>query len=322
MSHFTVLVFGPDHEKQLAPFEESTAGLPKELLTFVDTEEEYRKEYEEDTSLRYRDPKTGTLYVPWDDRFRVAGTFGTGTGTHVKPDGWEEIQVPFKNLFPTFESYVEGWHDSKDRDPENGRYGYWKNPNAKWDWYVVGGRWTGFFKLKPGRSGTLGRPGAGDNRAKFGWVDSARKRDIDFEGMRSDKAAERLAVYNRVHAVIAGRPVVTWEESLKRFSDNVVEAREFYWKQPVLEDLQKYKLVFFDLEDYLFSVGEFEARERKRAVTTFAVLKDGKWYERGEMGWWACVHNEKDEEKWFEEYSNLLDAVPPDTLLTLIDCHI
>lgn len=32
---------------------------------------------------------------------------------------------------------------------ENGRWGYWHNPNAKWDWsWVVGGRWSGSMLAK------------------------------------------------------------------------------------------------------------------------------------------------------------------------------
>ena len=33
---------------------------------------------------------------------------------------------------------------------EEGRYGYWENPNAKWDWFEVGGRWKKSLKAKDG----------------------------------------------------------------------------------------------------------------------------------------------------------------------------
>ena len=58
-------------------------------------------------------------------------------------------------------------------------------------------------------------------------------------------------------------------------------------------------------------------------LTTFAVIKDGKWYEKGEMGWWgACVSNEKDKEVWYKEFHKILEEQDPETLLTLVDCHI
>ncbi len=54
----------------------------------------------------------------------------------------------------------------------------------------------------------------------------------------------------------------------------------------------------------------------------FAILKDGEWYEKGEMGWFAIVSNEKAAETWETEQKKLLADLPGDTLLTVIDCHI
>jgi hypothetical protein len=51
-------------------------------------------------------------------------------------------------------------------------------------------------------------------------------------------------------------------------------------------------------------------------------VKNGKWFERGEMGWWACVSNEKDEQTWRSIYTNLIKDLPDDTLLSVYDCHI
>lgn len=57
-------------------------------------------------------------------------------------------------------------------------------------------------------------------------------------------------------------------------------------------------------------------------ISVFAVVKDGKWYERGKMGWFAVVSDEKDKDAWSEEVKQLLASLPPDTLLTMYDCHI
>ena len=54
----------------------------------------------------------------------------------------------------------------------------------------------------------------------------------------------------------------------------------------------------------------------------FAVVKHGEWYERGEMGWWAIVSNEKDKNEWEDQVKSLLKDIPEDTLLTVMDCHI
>lgn len=57
-------------------------------------------------------------------------------------------------------------------------------------------------------------------------------------------------------------------------------------------------------------------------ISVFAVVKDGKWYERGKIGWFAVVSDEKDKDAWNEEVKQLLASLPPDTLLTMYDCHI
>jgi hypothetical protein len=61
---------------------------------------------------------------------------------------------------------------------------------------------------------------------------------------------------------------------------------------------------------------------RDRAFTTFALLKDGEWYEKGRMGWFALVSNEKVQGDWNKEFNSIIDGLSDDTLLTVCDCHI
>ncbi len=57
-------------------------------------------------------------------------------------------------------------------------------------------------------------------------------------------------------------------------------------------------------------------------LLVFAVVKGGEWFERGEMGWFAAVSNEKDKDVWESEVRELLKGLSDDTLLTVMDCHI
>lgn len=56
----------------------------------------------------------------------------------------------------------------------------------------------------------------------------------------------------------------------------------------------------------------------------FALLMpDGRWIERGEMGWWGCVSNEKDREAWWQEALGELRQLDPAAhFLAAVDCHI
>ncbi len=58
-----------------------------------------------------------------------------------------------------------------------------------------------------------------------------------------------------------------------------------------------------------------------RSIATFAFLKDGEWVERGEMGWWGAVTDDAGRE-WYKGFKDLLDTVPDDALITIVDWHI
>lgn len=51
------------------------------------------------------------------------------------------------------------------------------------------------------------------------------------------------------------------------------------------------------------------------------VTPDGKWYEKGKMGWWAIVSNEAPEGEWEAQYRSLI-AQYPEHFGVIVDCHI
>lgn len=59
----------------------------------------------------------------------------------LEPYG-EDIECTPKKYF----KFVKD--EDEDYDEEMGEHGYWKNPNAKWDYWRSGGRYTYFFKTE------------------------------------------------------------------------------------------------------------------------------------------------------------------------------
>lgn len=165
MSHFAVAVFchnddGAELERLLAPYQENNMGdCPKEFLKFTSVEAEHRLRYETDTTSRVKTPD-GRLLWPWDETFRVPGEVGHGSNTHKVPEGegYEKVEIKVAELYPTFEQYMEDYA-GYTKDPETGEYGYWENPNAKWDWWQVGGRYSNWFKTKGGQFVNYGQIG-------------------------------------------------------------------------------------------------------------------------------------------------------------------
>ena len=323
MSHFTVLVVGDDVEKQLAPFQENNMGdCPGEYMEFNEVEAEYRNDYENESIEMVQAPN-GERFYSWDQQFKVGGFFDQKT---VIPDGYEKVMVAHKDRFASFEEFMSEWHGSEERDPEMGVYGYWANPQAKWDWFQVGGRWTGFFKMKPETEGGVGKPGILASPAEKGYADQAYKKDIDFAGMRDEAGEKAGKTYDKMLAVIGDHledfiPLGKMRDEV--CGGNIDLAREKYHAQPAKKALQTAEdtdLRWNNIEDFLCTREEYVEKAQAKAISTFAVLMDGKWYEKGEMGWWACVSNEKAD--WSEEFGKLLDGISDETLLTVVDCHI
>ena len=52
------------------------------------------------------------------------------------------------------------------------------------------------------------------------------------------------------------------------------------------------------------------------------ITPDGEWHEKGEMGWWAIVTNEKDVDEWNKEFFKLVETLDDNLLVTVVDCHI
>lgn len=212
-------------------------------------------------------------------------------------------------------------------DSETGKKGYWTNPNAKWDWYSLGGRWAGFFTLKPDKTGTQGHHRAKDFAAIEGKVvedlpeikvDQCLKGDIDFERMALEVRAEALKDYQEFITALNGEPFPPDWDEFREKCQSIDEARALYSEIQAVKNLRESSL--YEFESFLKSETQYVDDRVNRMINTFAVIKDGKWYERGEMGWWGIVSNEKD--TWDSQFKELFDSLPDDVLLSVYDCHI
>lgn len=295
MSHFSVLVIGEDIDRQLAPYHEfESTGINDEFVEEIDITEDVKESYEK-----------------WGD--------GEDELTYVQTNWFEGVL----NL------------DSKDElDIENKhKYGYIvvkggqvvkvvqrTNPNAKWDWYQLGGRWTGFLKLKPGRQGEVGHPGLFTSEAKEGYADQAALGDVDWQGMM-DKAGNRASYIWDLCRKVAPEMWESWDSVRQRFPD-LQEARRYYHSQPGREAVGGEKELGWMGDDILVDKEEYVHQARLRAVSSYAIVKDGVWYSRGKMGWFGLSSGDKEYSVWFDELSSLLDPLDDEVMISVVDCHI
>lgn len=70
-------------------------------------------------------------------------------------------------------------------------------------------------------------------------------------------------------------------------------------------------------EDYVSKI------DWEKSGTPFAfITPNGVWHEKGKMGWWAIVSDEKSDSSWDEEFHKAVEKLGNDVTVTLVDCHI
>ncbi len=290
MSHFSVLIIGEeDIEKALYPFWELDLSAEEmrndPRAEFNDHEDEHLKKYNDESVERVVMPD-GRLLSPHDDMFRIEGRLGIGSDTHKVPENLERKKVKFTELYKTFEEFMLEYC-GEERDEKMKRYGYWRNPSAKWDWYEIGGRFRGVFPVK-------------QMNGDFTNVDQAAKIAIDWSQIHLTKEKNAKAVRFWRIIVNGEKPETKEEKDEVRFS---IYKPEYF--------LNRYK-------------NETMYARCQSSFKTWAVVKDGQWIEKGNMGWWTCS-DETDEQAIAWElgfFKNFIEPLPPGTLLTVVDCHI
>lgn len=76
------------------------------------------------------------------------------------------------------------------------------------------------------------------------------------------------------------------------------------------------------LREHLSSVAKVRDIDWEKTETTFAILHNDEWIERGEMGWFGMASNEKPEDDWDKEFKRIIESLDPEDEVTVVDCHI
>ena len=181
------------------------------------------------------------------------------------------------------------WYEKEDIGKDGEVYTT-RNPKSKWDWYSLGGRWMGYFKSKEGVKFQLGVSDMGDNKPEAGYADAIKKGDVDWDGMRLDS-------FHKTEK--------NWREYEKALKTGKLKGNDAYWRYGIEKKETK--------KDYL---------ARQCSIATYAVLKDGEWFQKGQMGMFGMGHHEMSEKKWIESFDKMINSLSEDTLLSLYDCHI
>lgn len=222
---------------------------------------------------------------------------------------------------------------------EDGRAYTWStySKNSKWDWWLVGGRWTGWFHLRPEYTGHSeivdGEPGTGTqqnlNPAK---CDGGPKRILDLDATRKMAQAEELIRHVEFCKLVEGTPeAVLWSEFIERHKADedgypIEQARNDYHAQPRVVALKGTDFQYYNdpFERFGRPREEVLARAAVRAVPGFATLTlDGQWREPGEMGWFGMSDDTPESQDAYYAWANeYVDGLDEEIVLVLVDVHI
>lgn len=278
MSHFFTLVAGECAHHEMAPFKEYESDCERsEFVQEIDcTDELLSVMSEKGPAFSLKDCANYHGYVLL-----------------------EPGQIPDRN----HEDFALGWIEPLETGFKAIKV---TNPNAKYDYYQIGGRYSGVFPVITGLKADFDferHVARAENLAAQQW-DLSRK---DFKRWLTKK---ELA---HIHGIPSPD---TWSADL----------HALYVAQPGLRELSdRLSLKVWDLEYvdlYLGSKSDFLINRVCELATPFAIVKNRTWLSQGEMGGFGYTYNCVSDKQWVGTIREFFKTLKADEKLWVVDCHI
>lgn len=369
MSHFAVMVFTEQYptkevlDKALAPWHEyECSGIKDEYVIHVDETENALSTYETSTVTFYKDPMgnehpefIGYYYNPiltrlptkeeendWKNIKRTSNDL-----IFEIPDGFQKIKYLLKDKGISILEHIKDYYgvnvviqendeipsDSYILTDEEGnflKYYKYTNPNAKWDWWQIGGRYTG--RLHPDydpQKDPSNQEIGFDGKSSVKWPSDWRKFGGDIKEIKNLDIEKISAKYREKVANQYDKLIVNFDKNFLLFDeilcDDWTEKRKIYNEQPAIKN-QSRDLIFAS-QDTLKLLRDSTRDEYIEAnwyswFVPYAFIHNGHWYEKGLMGWFGVSSNEKDPIEWNDKFFEILKNPGRANWVTVVDCHI
>lgn len=296
MSHYNVLAIVRKNstrslEDIMGPYDEDLEVTPY----IYQTKEDVIKEFTERVK-RYRRSYKRALELSETEYLEVRDKEDLATCSYRDlreglPEGYADVNVDDPEA--VYALFREENGEGEEFDEEGNLLTSY-NPNSRWDWYVIGGRWSDELILKNGKK-----------------TDEAEAGEVDWDAMfKSDpKATERLGEF--------------WEEYVLGNLPSEVAELDEKGKNEYL--VKKYGWTRYRPEYFLEYYGTKEEYIRRIQLwITHAVVDENGWHEIGKMGWFGCSSETPDDDKnWADHYrARFIDTLDPEDVVVIVDCHI
>ena len=192
-----------------------------------------------------------------------------------------------EELYQAYREFAGGNYD------EDGNEVTTYNPLTKWDWYMIGGRYSNVVAVDE-RNPDVIALGDAEIKDDVRFVDGARIKDIKFNKMQP--TSEVNAIYH-------------WE-----LLNGIIEPKD--------ED-EKMFLLFSNTADMYDDVHDYVLSETMFSPYAF-IDSSGEWHERGSMGWFGMDDSTKEGRQNFEkEFLGYISSPEhQDEYMVIVDCHI
>lgn len=356
MSHFVVFVIGDDVEKQLAPYDESIEVEPYFSPEDMDLDsfnvrtavEVLGKKPEEVTSQDAIDAMK-KKYPDVDDYVIEDGKFGRMTTYNPKSKwDWYQVGGRWQGLFVakpgvrlTDENIGEqSWAAPEPDDSDEllpRRCDRLRADQIDWDAMWLQYRTEARSKFKVWRSvfEEHGKP--------FGWSELAEligkslpEIDEKYQGMLRDfESRARAGVFDPPPEEVAnvkakhGVSHAFDRPDFVTLFDNggpltVELLRPIYHGQPAIFAYNRMKNGFSftgPVEAFGFDEDEY-VKNARNWVVPYAFVINGEWVAKGKMGWFGMSNDKVGREDWNSKFWDMIESLPPETMITVVDCHI
>lgn len=298
--------FLDDALEQFSEEREVNIWQPKAMLI-----EKERKNIEE-----YRDG----IYAKYlADPEAYAKSFGTANPDHLK---YVSTEFPLKLEWTDEEVYkneVLKWVETEDIRESDGAIHTSYNPQSKWDWWVIGGRWEETYRDKQGQlvgeframleetlSAMQDPKGLAELEAVQAEIEAVnaefqKQRDVYRAAQAKNSNAGHEAWEAAVVAAFPGEKILTWDDTDKARAKLVECSAYMPWWFP------------FSLVTKEYEVATDETTNERSGY---------EWRTAGRMGWFGAKSEDMQPIQWVEKLIEILSDRNDDDYIVYLDFHI
>ena len=215
---------------------------------------------------------------------------------------------PIRKAYPSIKDYAV--HEGYYHDVDGNRFGYTGNPNGRWDWYSLGGRWPNIFLVSTQcKEYSLGECDRDRCAAPDGymWVSAARKKDIAWDAMRSWRKAMVIKEFEMLKTAF---------ETKERPEGYFFQVRDDGVRSPSGREY----LSGDTRESFLERYG-IDDSDLRYPDCFYYYISDGEWISCNEYSG-DKKNAEERQEEWHNAMHKFISGLSGDTVLVVVDCHM